>query len=62
MEKDELTIIKSRPKWLLLDFSEIWRYRELFWIFAWRDIKVRYKQTIFGASWALFQPLFSSPS
>jgi len=59
MEKDELTIIKSRPKWLLLDFSEIWRYRELFWIFAWRDIKVRYKQTIFGASWALFQPLFS---
>jgi lipopolysaccharide transport system permease protein len=53
------TIIKPKPKWQLLDFSEIWKYRELFAIFAWRDLKVRYKQTMIGASWALFQPLFS---
>jgi lipopolysaccharide transport system permease protein len=45
---------------MLLDIEELWRYRELFWIFAWRDIKVRYKQTLFGASWAVFQPLTST--
>jgi len=53
------TIIKPKPKWALLDLSEIWAYRELFFIFAWRDIKVRYKQTILGAGWALLQPVFS---
>jgi lipopolysaccharide transport system permease protein len=53
------TVIKPKPKWRLLDFSEIWRFRELFWIFAWRDIKVRYKQTILGAGWAILQPVFS---
>ena len=53
------TIIKPKAKWKLLDLKEIWRYRELFWIFAWRDIKVRYKQTVIGAGWAILQPLFS---
>ena len=53
------TIIKPKPKWALLDLKEIWEYRELFWIFAWRDIKVRYKQTFLGVGWAVFQPLFS---
>ena len=53
------TIIKPKSKWVLLDIKEIWQYRELFYIFAWRDIKVRYKQTILGAGWAIFQPLFS---
>lgn len=52
-------VIKPKPKWLLIDVKELWRYRELFVIFAWRDLKVRYKQTMIGASWALFQPLFS---
>jgi lipopolysaccharide transport system permease protein len=55
----QITIIKPKPKWLLIDIKELWRYRELFVIFAWRDLKVRYKQTLIGASWALFQPLFS---
>ena len=59
MSKIQEIIIKPKPKWALLDFSEIWNYRELFWIFAWRDIKVRYKQTILGAGWAILQPLFS---
>ena len=53
------TIIKARPKWALLDFSELWKYKELFFVFAWRDIKVRYKQTILGVTWALIQPLLS---
>jgi lipopolysaccharide transport system permease protein len=59
MEKNTVTIIKPKPKWALLDFSEIWRFRELFFVFAWRDIKVRYKQTMLGAAWAIFQPLTS---
>lgn len=59
MEKNNVTIIRPKSKWVLLNFSEIWKYRELFWIFAWRDIKVRYKQTILGAAWAVFQPLFT---
>jgi len=41
------------------NFSEIWRYRELFYIFVWRDIKVRYKQTAFGVLWAILQPFLS---
>jgi lipopolysaccharide transport system permease protein len=59
MSKITETIIKPKPKWALLDFSEIWKFRELFVVFAWRDIKVRYKQTILGAAWAVFQPLTS---
>ncbi len=39
--------------------SEIWRFRELLYFFAWRDVKVRYKQAFFGAAWAIIQPLFT---
>lgn len=52
-------VIKSKNKLQLIDLAEILRYRELFYIFSWRDIKVRYKQTIFGIAWALFQPLIN---
>jgi lipopolysaccharide transport system permease protein len=38
------------------DIREIWRYKELLYFFVWRDIKVRYKQTIVGIGWAIFQP------
>ena len=44
---------------VFLNINELWRYRELFYIFAWRDIKVRYKQTILGIAWALLQPITS---
>jgi len=40
-------------------FSELWRYRELLYFFAWRDIKVRYRQAAFGVAWAVIQPLFN---
>jgi lipopolysaccharide transport system permease protein len=59
MKNSKETVIKPKPKWFLLDLSEIWAYRELFLIFAWRDIKVRYKQTILGAGWAILQPVIS---
>jgi lipopolysaccharide transport system permease protein len=39
--------------------SELWRFRELLYFFAWRDIKVRYRQAAFGAAWAIIQPLFN---
>lgn len=41
---------------LRLDLRELWHYRELFYFFAWRDIKVRYKQTALGVVWAMFAP------
>src|SRR4051812_21184335 len=41
----------------LLRVSEIWRYRELLYYLVWRDFKVRYKQTMLGAAWAILQPL-----
>lgn len=50
-------IIKPRNNWFSLNFKELWRYRELAFIFAWRDIKVRYKQTAIGVVWAILQPV-----
>ena len=53
--------IKIRPKKGLadLDLKELWHYRELFYFLAWRDIKVRYKQTSIGIVWAVLQPLLT---
>lgn len=45
--------------WRSLDLRELWTYRELIWIFAWRDLKVRYRQTFLGVAWAMAQPLVS---
>jgi len=53
----EEIIIKPKPRFYLLNLPELWRFRELFYIFAWRDIKVRYKQTVLGVLWVIFQPL-----
>ena len=52
-------IIKPRSGWSLPDFKELFRYRELLWVLAARDIKVRYKQTVLGILWALIQPVSS---
>src|SRR3954463_3646625 len=40
-------------------WRELWRYRELFYFLAWRDVKVRYKQTTLGIAWAVLQPLLT---
>jgi lipopolysaccharide transport system permease protein len=45
--------------WASLRLAELWQYRELIYFFTWRDIKVRYKQTVLGALWAIIQPLFT---
>lgn len=57
----ELPIIRIEPAkgWMPLRLAELWEYRELFFFLTWRDIKVRYKQTLLGASWAIIQPLFT---
>jgi lipopolysaccharide transport system permease protein len=49
--------IEPRRTWSLVDLKEVWDYRELLYFFVWRDLKVRYKQTVLGALWALLQPV-----
>src|ERR1700720_376879 len=51
--------IEARQSWLALDLAELWTYRELLYFFVWRDIKVRYKQTVIGAAWAILQPVMT---
>ncbi len=54
-------VIYLRPSrgWAALNLLELWRFRELILFLTWRDILVRFKQTVFGASWAVIQPLFT---
>jgi lipopolysaccharide transport system permease protein len=51
------TVIEPPRRWGVLDVGELWRYRELFYFLVWRDLKVRYKQTVIGGAWAVLQPL-----
>jgi lipopolysaccharide transport system permease protein len=54
-------VIRIEPSkgWVSLKLGELWEYRELLYFLVWRDIKVRYKQTVLGASWAIIQPFFT---
>ncbi len=52
-------VIQARPGWRAIDFRELWRYRELLYFLVWRDVKVRYKQTVFGVLWAIVQPVMT---
>ena len=54
-----ITYIRPSRGWRALDLRELWRYRELLYFLVWRDVKVRYKQTVLGASWAIIQPFFT---
>jgi lipopolysaccharide transport system permease protein len=49
-------VIRPSRGWVALNLRELWSYRELGYFFVWRDLKVRYKQTVFGALWAIIQP------
>ncbi len=51
--------IRSTPPRIWDEAQEIWHHRELFYFLAWRDVKVRYKQTVLGIAWAVLQPLLS---
>jgi len=52
-------LVTARGRTRRESIVEFWRYRELLYFFAWRDIKVRYRQAVLGAAWAVIQPLFN---
>lgn len=52
-------VVKPSKGWISLKLKELWEYRELLYFLTWRDLKVRYKQTVLGASWAIIQPFFT---
>lgn len=54
---DEIQVIKPTRGWVGLRLGELWRYRELLFFLAWRNVLIRYKQTLLGAAWAVLQPL-----
>jgi lipopolysaccharide transport system permease protein len=51
------TVIEPHAGWQIVDIRELWRNRELLFFLIWRDVMVRYKQTVLGAAWAILQPL-----
>jgi lipopolysaccharide transport system permease protein len=53
------TIIRPKKIFSWHDLRELWVYKELLYFFTWRDLKVRYKQTVVGAGWAIFQPFMT---
>lgn len=59
MEGVPVTIIRPKRGWWDLDLRELWEYRELLYFFVWRDVKVRYKQTVIGVAWAIIQPFMT---
>ena len=59
MSKREVYIIEPPKGFIRVNFREIWQYKELLFILIWRNIKVRYKQTIVGAAWVILQPIFT---
>lgn len=56
-ETEEL-VIRPQKGWVPIDFKELWQYRELLYFMVWRDVKVRYKQTVLGVAWAVLTPVF----
>lgn len=59
MKTDELDLIIEPGRIEKNYWSDLWRYRELFYILAWRDFKVRYKQTVIGVAWSVLRPLLT---
>jgi lipopolysaccharide transport system permease protein len=51
-----VTVLEPPKGWQLINVRELWRFRELIFFLIWRDVKVRYKQTVLGVSWAILQP------
>jgi len=52
-----VTVIERRPGWQMVNFFELWSFRELLFFLVWRDVKVRYKQTVLGIGWSVLQPV-----
>lgn len=56
---DSVVVIEPTKGWAPLKLRDLWSYRELLYFLAWRDVKVRYKQTLLGAAWAILQPVLT---
>mgnify|MGYP001773041564 CR=1 FL=1 len=56
---EHILVIKPTKGWAALNLRDLWHYRELLYFLTWRDIKVRYKQTVIGVGWAILQPLLT---
>lgn len=54
-----LVVIEASRAWVPINFPDLWSYRELLYFLVWRDVRVRYKQTVLGAAWAILQPLIT---
>lgn len=61
VQGEAVEIVKIRPSrgWIAINWAELWEYRELLYFLTWRDLKVRYKQTVLGVAWAIIQPFFT---
>ena len=51
--------MRQKPGWRLVDFRELWEYRDLFFFLVWRDIKARYAQSVLGVGWTIIRPVMS---
>ncbi len=60
LHDDQLTRIGPRSRLGAVDLRELWRYRELLYFLTWRDVKIRYKQTVIGIVWAVLQPIVTT--
>jgi lipopolysaccharide transport system permease protein len=57
--EENVVVIEPNRGWASFGLRELWKYRELLYFMTWRDVKVRYKQTVLGAAWAILQPLMT---
>ena len=60
IEKNWTTIIKPKTRLLDLNLKELWKYRDLIWMFVKRDFKTMYKQTILGPAWVIINPILTT--
>lgn len=58
-DHQRITLIEPPKGWHMLDWRELWAYRELLWVLTTRDVKVRYKQAVLGAGWAVIRPFLT---
>lgn len=57
---EQVTIIEPETGWLSPNLAEIWKYKDLLFLLIWRDVSVRYRQSVLGIGWAIFRPLVST--
>lgn len=60
MPDEPLVVIESSKSWVTINIPDLWAHRELLYFLIWRDLKVRYKQTMLGVAWVIMQPLLTT--